>query len=277
MKRRRLLGLAPAILVSCRKSDEVTVWKGIHMGIGVSVSYRGRADLEPALQEVRQAESDLTLWEQDSPLSRLNRTGILDQAPRHLLRCLAKARELFEASEGLFDPTIHSYLEWSRAEYQAGRIPDEAVAKEKRAFVDFARVDITPARIMLPKGMALSLNAIAQGYLTDVFAEAFECSSALVNFGEYRVLGESAWPVEISGRTHLLKRALAVSSGGGERLSATASANHLMDPRTGNSPPPKLVFAVEADEAWLADGLATLVALGGRMPDRYASAVQVLT
>jgi len=278
MKRRRLFCLAPAAFVSCRKKDEVTVWKGIHMGIEVTVSYRGKGDLEPALEKVREAEAALTLWDQNSPLSQLNRTGSLAKPPRYLLNCLAKARELFEASDGLFDPTIHSYLEWTRAEYQAGRVPDEAVARAKRELVNFARLEIRPELITLPKGMALSLNAIAQGYLTDVFAEAFECSSALVNFGEYRVIGAQSWPVEVAGRTHPLPltRALAVSSGSGQRLSATASANHLIDPSTGKSPPPEMVFAVEADEAWLADGLATLVAIGGEIPARYTGVAEVV-
>lgn len=276
MNRRRLLSFAPAVLVSCRKQDDLKVWRGIHMGIAVSVSYRGEADLEPALEKVRIAEAELTLWDQASPLSQLNLTGSLVNPPSHLLNCLMKARELFEASGGLFDPTIHSYLEWSKGEYEAERIPDKEIAKEKRELVDFARLEITPELLTLPKGGALSLNAIAQGYLTDVFAEAFECSSALVNFGEYRVMGDRAWPVEVAGRTHSLMRALAVSSGSGQRLSATASANHLIDPRTGKSPPPKEVFAVEADEAWLADGLATLVAIGGDLPACYRGSARVL-
>ena len=276
MNRRRLLCLAPALLGACREKDEVTVWKGIHMGIEVSVSYRGRADLEPALEKVREAEAALTLWDQASPLSRLNHRGSLKHPPAHLLNCLAKARELFEASGGLFDPTIHSYLEWSKGEYEAGRIPDDEIAKEKRKRVDFSRLEVTPELITLPKGMALSLNAIAQGYLTDVFVESFECASALVHFGEYRVIGDRAWPVEVDGRMHPLKRALAVSSGSGQRLSATAAANHLIDPKTGNSPPPKMIFAVEASEAWLADGLATLRAIGGEIPARYVEDARTL-
>lgn len=275
MKRRRLLCLAPGVLVSCRKNEDVTVWKGISMGIEVSVSYRGKADLEPALREVREAGSALTLWDQNSPLAELNRTGFLKNPPRHLLNCLSKACELFEASGGLFDPTVHSYLEWARLEYEAGRIPDDEVSEEKRAQVDFTKLEITPTMVTLPEGMALSLNGIAQGYLTDVFVETFECSSALVNFGEYRVRGDQSWPVELAGRKHILTRALAVSSGGGQRLSATASANHLINPKTGKSPPPKKIFAVEADEAWLADGLATLVAIGGEIPDCYQGSARV--
>ena len=272
MNRRSFLALTPGIFASCGGKKHPTVWKGIHMGIECSVSYRGEAEIEPALQRVREAEAALTLWDENSPLSVLNRTGNFDNPPRDLLVCLAKARELFEASEGLFDPTIHSYLEWSKAEYQAGRVPDEAAAAEKRKLVNFSKVEITPGKLSLPEGMAMNLNAIAQGYLTDVFATTFKASSALVNFGEYRVVGGEPWPVEVAGKMISLKRALAVSSGSGERLSATAPANHLIHPGTGQSPPPKKTFAVEAPEAWLADGLATLIAVGGEIPSRYAEA-----
>jgi thiamine biosynthesis lipoprotein len=119
--------------------------------------------------------------------------------------------------------------------------------------------------------MSISLNAIAQGYATDLVARYLEgkVNSALVNFGEYRVVGEKAWDVEVVGKTISVSNALAVSSGSGERLSATSVANHLIDPRTGESPPPKKVVAVEAPEAWLADGLATVVAIGGEVPDSF--------
>lgn len=239
------------------------------MGIAVTVSYRGEADLEPALRAVRKAEAALTFWDRNSPLSQLNRTGFLKNPPRPLVDCLEKARELFVATDGHFDPTIHSYLEWLTSEYRAGRVPDEHLAERKRRLVDFSRVEISTTEISLPPEFTLSLNGLAQGYLTDIFAEAFQAKSALVNFGEFRVLGSDPWPVEVAGSTLALTRSLAVSSGSGQRLAATASANHLIDPATGKSPPPQEIFAIEADEAWLADGLATTVAVGGTIPIPY--------
>ena len=273
MKRRRFFELMTGSLAmpSCRSAPALSQWKGIAMGIAVSVQYRGDVDLDEALQVVANAEEVLSLWSADSALSQLNRDGFLKNPPKHLLVCLEKARELFEESEGDFDPSIHSFLEWAKAEHQAGREPQEREMVERLKRVDFNQVEFSEAKVRMAPGVALSFNAIAQGYLTDLFAENFSASSALVHFGEYRVIGSPAWPVEVKGKTHQLSRALAVSSGSGQRLSATSAANHLIDPKTGKSPAPKKVFAVEADEAWLADGLSTIVAVGGEIPAKYAS------
>ena len=274
MKRRHFLGTTAAglALSSCRKNSTAKQWKGIAMGIEVTVSYHGDPDFESALQTVAAAESALTLWSSDSALSRLNREGSLANPPQPLLDGLQKSHELFEATQGLFDPTIHSFLRWAKSEYEAGRTPPQSGITEKLKLVDFSRVEISPTQVSLPRGMSLSLNAIAQGYLTDLFAKNFPATSALINFGEYRVIGDQPWPVEVKGERHQLTRALAVSSGSGQRLSATSAANHLIDPKTGKSPPPKKVVAVEADEAWLADGLSTVVAIGGGIPAKYQNA-----
>lgn len=273
MKRRHFFGLASLTgLSSCQKSAPVNQWKGIAMGIEVSVQYRGEVDLQPAQKAVSQAEEALTLWSANSALSRLNRTGFLENPPAALLDCLEKSRELFEASGGFFDPSIYSFLSWSKSEYEAGRTPSDEHVAQRLKLVDFSRVQISAEKVTLEPGMSLSLNAIAQGYLTDLFAENLLGTSALVNFGEYRVVGDLPWPVEVKGAAHSLGRALAVSSGSGQRLSATSAANHLIDPKTGKSPPPKEVVAVEAGEAWLADGISTIVAIGGRIPTKYPDA-----
>lgn len=274
MNRRHFLGATAAVLTlpSCRNNPPAKHWKGIAMGIDVTVSYHGDPNFQTALQAVAEAEAALTLWSADSALSQLNREGLLKSPPQPLLDCLQKSRELFEATEGLFDPTIHSFLQWQQSEYEAGRTPSQSGIVEELKFVDYSRVEISPTQVTLPPGMSLSLNAIAQGYLTDLFSTHFPASSALINFGEFRVIGEQAWPVEVKGGIHELTRALAVSSGSGQRLSATSAANHLIDPKTGKSPPPKKVVAVEADVAWLADGLSTVVAIGGEIPKKYQSA-----
>ena len=239
------------------------------MGIEVSVTYRDEVALEPVIELAREVEAALTTWEGDSPLNRLNKFGYLENPSKHLLQCFEKSRELFQASEGLFDPTIRAYLEGLKTWIKEGQSFTEQEAGELRKLVDFERVDFSKKRVSLPKGMALDFNALAQGYLTDLIAEVLEPHDALVNFGEFRVSGNQSWPVEVGGKTVHLSDALAVSSGGGHRLSATSGVNHLIDPFSGKSPEAHQVFAIEADEAWLADGLATLTALGGGIPKVY--------
>ncbi len=276
MKRRHALWLMGG-LVSCEGKKAVTEWRGICFGIPVSIKFRGVEYAEAqkigdeSLKVGQEYETAFSLWDEQSELSRLNRDGVLLNPSEHLREALGRSLYLHKFTEGLFDPTIHSYLEWIKAEYAEGRVPDPEVAKKKRALVDFSHVRFWEKEVRLTPGMALSFNGIAQGIVTDRIAEflAEKGLRALVNFGEYRVVGSKPWIVSVEGNDISLTQALAVSSGSGERLSATQSANHLIDPNTGESPPPKKVIAVEAPKAWLADGLATTIAVGGEVPEVF--------
>jgi len=269
MKRRLFFGMLGGVLSSCGKRTGEHYWKGIVFGIPVGIRFRnvtkelaedlGRQSLELA----QRYESCFSLWDENSELSRLNREGILHSPTEELLDCLKIAEGYYVETKGLFDPTIHSYLEWSKAEYAAGRVPERVEAERRRKLVDFSRVKISKDSIKLESGMSLSLNALAQGYVTDRVCEFLEkhVRSALVNFGEFRVVGNQPFEVEVDGRQLSIREALAVSSGGGQRLSATASANHLIVPQDGSSPDPDDVIVVEAKKAVDADAKATIAAL----------------
>ncbi|MDB4562194.1 FAD:protein FMN transferase [Akkermansiaceae bacterium] len=270
MKRRHALWLLGG-LVSCGEKVPFSEWRGICFGIPISIKFSGvdHDDAQKlgdeALKIAQSYEAVFSLWDENSELRRLNRDGSLSNPSEALQDILYRASLLYDLTDGFFDPTIHAYLEWVKGEYAEGRIPDSKEADKKRALVNFSRVQFSPKEILLEKGMAMSLNAIAQGYVTDHVARFLEGEdvSALVNFGEYRVVGDKPWTVSVEGNDISLKNSLAVSSGSGERLSATSAANHLIDPKTGKSPPPQEVAAVEALEAWLADGLATVIAIKG--------------
>jgi len=275
MKRRLFLGLAGGALCSCGEKSSGHSWKGIVFGIPVGIRFlnvteRIAEDLgQQSLQLAQKYEACFSLWDENSELSLLNREGALPSPSEGLLDCLKIAKDFHTKSNGLFDPTIHSYLEWSKGEYAAGRIPDALEAERRRKLVNFSRVEISEDLIKLEPGMSLSLNALVQGYVTDRVCEFLEehVLAALVNFGEYRVVGSHPFDVEVEGQTMLIRHALAVSSGGGQRLSATASANHLINPRDGVSPDPRRVIAIETRKAVNADAIATIVALGGEVPE----------
>ena len=276
MKRRHALWMLGG-LASCRKKENEPIWRGVMFGIPVSIRFRGIDDDEAqklgqeGLEKARKVERATSLWDENSSISQLNRDGRISEATL-LKEIILLAKQLYEETGGVFDPSIHSYYEWLKKEYGKGRTPSPEEAARKRELVDFSKVEVSQLTTAFQtEGMSISLNAIAQGYATDLVVGYLEgeASSALVNFGEYRVVGKKAWDVEVEGKTISVSNALAVSSGNGERLSATSAANHLIDPRTGESPAPKKVVAVEAPEAWLADGLATVVAIGGKVPGKY--------
>lgn len=277
MNRRHALGLLGGLgFSSCRQSAALTRWSGVLFGIPVHINFMGGVEGaqslgEKALAFIQPYEQIFSLWEENSELSVLNREHVLSNPSDAMLNLLQKAGELHENSHGLFDPTIHSYLAWLKTEHAEGRSPDAGEARLRREFVNFSRVEVSQNEIRIPDGFSLDLNAIVQGYVTDLVGEFLteKCESALVNFGEYRIVGSRSYAVEVGSKMVQLTRALAVSSGGGERLSATITGNHLINPESGLSPEPKKIFAVEADEAWLADGLATIIAVGGSIPETY--------
>ncbi len=120
--------------------------------------------------------------------------------------------------------------------------------------------------------MAITLNGIAQGYITDRIAgllrnEGFE--QAMVDLGEFRALGNHpegrAWRAGLrGGRTvGLSDNALAVSGGYGTTFEPGGRFHHIFDPANGASANALREAAVIAPRAMIADGLATAICVAG--------------
>ena len=133
------------------------------------------------------------------------------------------------------------------------------------------RIQPGAARIALPPGMAITLNGIAQGFITDRIAdllrnEGFE--HAMVDLGELRALGNHpdgrAWRVATRGsEVALSDNALAVSSGSGTAFEPSGRFHHIFDPASGASANTLREVAVIAPRAMIADALATAICVLG--------------
>src|SRR5205807_3753069 len=149
-----------------------------------------------------------------------------------------------------------------------------------RALVDFRGIDSGSAAIGFARaGMAITLNSIAQGYITDAIAdmlknEGFE--SAVVDLGEYRTLGHHPdgrpWRLGIRNGTasgsvdrviELEDMALAVSGGYGTTFEPSGRFHHIFDPHTGASANNLVDVAVISPRATAADELATAICVTG--------------
>jgi len=149
-----------------------------------------------------------------------------------------------------------------------------------RRVVDFRQIHSGAAAIGFARpGMGITLNSMAQGYITDAVAdllrnEGFE--RAVVDVGERRAIGRHPdgrpWRIGIrDGRdlsridrmVDLEDVALAVSGGYGTRFEASGRFHHLFDPRTGGSANRLVDVAVMGPRATAADGLATAICVAG--------------
>ena len=283
MNRRRCLSLLPATGAAsllgngCQQGvrEEVTRWRGVlfNSDVDMSVHAMPPAVAEPLIRncelEMQRLEKLFSLYLPDSPLSRLNRTGRLDNPPPELVDLVRKALLVAERSGGAFDPTIQPYWIWLRETVETtGAIDPEAQAQflEK---VDFRQVRCGEEELSFGReGMALTLNGLSQGWITDRASEILRDGGAqhcLVNLGEFYGLGTQPsgkdWIVGLRGvegeEIALRDRALAVSSGAGLYFGTGDRRNHIVDPRTGDCVEARKVVAVTAPEAWLADALST--------------------
>lgn len=223
--------------------------------------------------EIARCENIFSLY-RDSELTRLNRDGVVRPSPE-LVEVIDASQRLGLLSTGAFDITVQplwrTYEEhfWSRSSIA----PDISVRAldVARTCVDFRRLQTGAKRIDLPPGMAVTLNGIAQGYITDRIAdllrnEGFE--HAVVDLGEWRTLGSHPegrpWRAATrGGEIELSDQALAVSSGSGTPFEPSGRFHHIFDPATGASAATLTEVAVIAPRAMIADALATAICVVG--------------
>lgn len=249
-----------------------TLWlKAAHEDAG-----RLESALEAAVREVRRVEQLMSLFDPDSALSRLNARGTLASPDPQLAGVLALASEVSRRSNGAFDASMQPYWTlWSQAAAQ-GELPSPRLLQRARRRVSWQAVHASPAGIRLDlPGMALSLNGIAQGWAADRVRAVLMrhgVRHALVDCGETSLLGKSPagsdWSFAIedtvapAGASPLRLprivadgRAVATSSDAHTAFSADHRHHHILDPRTGYSPPHWSSVTVLAQSCALADAL----------------------
>jgi FAD:protein FMN transferase len=235
--------------------------------------YQAEAALNNAVRIIRQIEAQMSLFDNNSAVSRLNRDGYLRHADQHLLRILNLANRIAERSGGDFDCTMQPlWTVWANAKKE-GRLPAAKELREVAKNVGWRGLTLTGDSVALARtSMAVSLNGIAQGYAADrvrdqLIADGIE--HALLDTGEWLPMGASPggkpWalalePAAMRG-VRLISdgRALATSSDAHTSFSADHRHHHILDPRSGYSPTHWASVTVAAHSCALADGLTKVM------------------
>jgi len=196
---------------------------------------------------------------------------------------------------GAFDVTIQPlwrlYADHFSQDGVPAEGPDRDAVERALALVGYDGLRIDADRIAFAQtGMAVTLNGIAQGFITDRIATILRsggCDSVLADFGEIRTLGThpngQAWrigladpwvPDRIAHSLDVTDRAVATSAASGFQFDPSGRFHHLLDPTTGSSAGRYASVSVVARDATAADALSTALTL---MPtteaDRLLSAV----
>lgn len=243
--------------------------------------------LTQVVAEVNRLENIFSIYRDGSALKELNRAGFFAAPPRELVDLLETCRKFHDLSDGLFDPSIQPLwklyaLHFAQPNPDAAG-PTESDIKHALNLTDFNKVHFDNNRIAFAeKGAGLTLNGIAQGYVTDRIVELLRnagISSSLIDMGENRTIGKrqdgTPWRIGLADYENaahpdriveIVDRAVATSSGIGFHFDAAARFSHILNPKSGLTSQRYRRVSVIADDATTADALSTTFSL--MAPDR---------
>ncbi|ABV94901.1 ApbE family lipoprotein [Dinoroseobacter shibae DFL 12 = DSM 16493] len=293
LTRRRFLALSAGALCGASSvaaaSRPVTRWQGTALGADASAQLVGldpasASDILVGLQrELRRLETLFSLYRPESQVSRLNREGRLDAPAPELLEVLAQCDALHRGTGGAFDPTTQPLFATFAQAAAAGRTPSGDEVARARAAVGWHHLRIGTDSVAFARpGGQLTLNGIAQGYISDRIAAWLRdrgLTDILLEAGEIVALGHgpdaTPWRCRIAdaagtSRRELRLRDRAIATSAPDAMTL-AGARHIFDPASGRSADRGRMTSVSAPAAMLADGLST--ALCVLPPESHATVI----
>ena len=264
----------------------------------VGSAARAASALIEAEARLRAVEARMSVWIEESEVSRLNRAPVGRPTPlsSDTLRVLHVARAATQQTGGAFDATCRPMIELWRRAGRDGRWPsDDAIAAARAASCWEGLRSTSTSVVRLDEGFGVDLGGVAKGYAIDRALEAL--GAADLRGGLVEVGGDlacfgcapdgGAWRVEIKGFAEeaddvgTVLGAIRLDVGGAVCTSGDYArfseiegrrVSHIVDPRTGRPADAVASVTVVAPDAMTADVWATALSVLGedgldRLPD----------
>ncbi len=259
------------------------VWEANALGAPGSIKIAGgsaqhaQRTFELAQKEIKRLEHIFSLYQPSSEISRLNKNGVLNNPSVEMFDILNTAQHISKLTQGAFDISVQPL--WVLSEkLKYMRVTQDGLAtlwKQARARVNYKNITIEKQKISFAKpNMSITLNALAQGYITDKISELIIAEghkNALVNIGEHRAFGRNGnqeWRVGIQDPRNVMdtleiiplrNAALATSSALGGQI--RKHIYHIFNPKNTGTTPSFISASVVHARADIADALATAFTL----------------
>jgi len=309
LNRRRLLQLAVAAAVVgpvaylglTRSSGRSVVrYSRPMMGTIVNLTVCGpseqecQAAIDACLTRMDQLSAMMSTYNPDSPISRLNRDGILTAAPPELIEVFTLSRRISELTGGAFDPTVLPLVKLFREVKRTGELPSEEIIKDALRLVDYRNIVIeAPNTVRYAKpGIQATLDGIAKGYIVDQGVEMIRrqnIADAYVEAGgDLMTIGRrqdgKPWRIGIRNprsddlqkmdAIDLSNRAIATSGDYMQYFTGDKKNHHIINPHTGFSPLRTASSSILAPTVAEADALATATMVLG--PEESVALIESL-
>lgn len=282
LSRRRFMTISAGLALgaAARPAVAKTVsWQGIALGAEAKLIITGLPEAEGkrlirlALEEIDRLENIFSLYRPASTLCVLNSRGRLQSPPAELLSVLSQVSAVHAATIRFFDPTVQPLWQ-AFAEHNGS--PDEKLVRGARGKVGWHLVNYSMREIEFTRpGMQLTLNGIAQGYITDRVSTLLRSEglqNAVVSMGEISAMGHkpdgNGWRVGLAANgdelptdfVEMKDRCVATSAPLGTTFDGVNS--HIICPVTGRPVRSKWQrVSVVHRSAAIADGLSTAAIL----------------
>ena len=285
------------VMVACQPSvnEKVYLIEGEAQGSTYHIKYIAERDenLKPAIDSILEViDLSMSTYRPDSAISKINQGDTTVVVDEHFRKVFEASQQIWQESEGLFDPTVGVLVNawgFGKQKISEADLPTDKKIDSLRKYVGFDKVALTEKNFIKKRytEILFDFNAIAQGYTSDVVAN-YLSARGIKNYiveiaGEMYLKGKNtvedkSWTIGVENPLRPLddrdlvatiqftNQGLATS--GNYRKVWTDSNGrkyvHSINPLTGRATQSDVLSAtVVAPSTMLADGYATMFMVMG--------------
>ncbi|MBO9612088.1 MAG: FAD:protein FMN transferase [Dyadobacter sp.] len=197
----------------------------------------------------------LSLYRPDSELSAFNRTSHHTFRSPWFYEVLVKSKEIHEATDGAFDPTIMPLSEAYGFGNKKNVDPEQVNVDSLLQFIGFKQIEFNQKEVRSRPGVKLDFNGIAQGHSVDIvgaFLKSRSIDRFMVEIGGEVICsgtknGGNGWvtgienplkPQALAATATLTNRAMTTAGNYHNHITRNGiTYNHIIDPRPGDPHP----------------------------------------
>ena len=292
-----LVFILTMVMVACQPSvnEKIYLIEGEAQGSTYHIKYIAERDenLKPAIDSILEViDRSMSTYRPDSAISKINQGDTMVVVDEHFRKVFEASQQIWQESEGLFDPTVGVLVNawgFGKQKISEADLPTDKKIDSLRKYVGFDKVALTEKNLIKKRytEILFDFNAIAQGYTSDVVAN-YLSAKGIKNYiveiaGEMYLKGrntveDKSWTIgvenplkplddrDLVATIQFTNQGLATS--GNYRKVWTDSNGrkyvHSINPLTGRATQSDVLSAtVVAPSTMLADGYATMFMVMG--------------
>ena len=175
-----LVFILTMVMVACQPSvnEKVYLIEGEAQGSTYHIKYIADRDenLKPAIDSILEViDRSMSTYRPDSAISKINQGDTTVVVDEHFRKVFEASQQIWQESEGLFDPTVGILVNawgFGKQKISEADLPTDKKIDSLRKYVGFDKVALTEKNLIKKRytEILFDFNAIAQGYTSDVVA-----------------------------------------------------------------------------------------------------------